>query len=111
MSARRGASVSCCGPSLIEDLAVRRYGCSRIVAEQPILADGRPMKQAKRGDFTASCGRCLQPRNFRQPPPPKPKARAKEPKPPRVTLPELASEEVAVDERPDELLLSKKPRR
>ncbi len=57
-SARRGASVSCCGPSLSEDLAVRRSGGSRIVAKQPILADDWPMRQAKLGDFTASCGLC-----------------------------------------------------
>jgi hypothetical protein len=47
-------------------------------------------------------------RYFRQPPPEKPKARAKEPKPPRVTLPEFASEEVADVARPDELSPPKK---
>jgi hypothetical protein len=47
-------------------------------------------------------------RNFPQPPPEKPNARANEPKPPRVTPPELASEEVADDERLDELSPPKK---
>jgi hypothetical protein len=48
---------------------------------------------------------------FRQPRPEKPNARAKEPKPPRVTLGELASEEAADDERPDEGSPPKKPKR
>jgi hypothetical protein len=47
-------------------------------------------------------------RNCGQLRPEKPNARAKEPKPPRITLLELESEEVADDERPDEVSLPKK---
>ena len=47
-------------------------------------------------------------RNFGQPRPEKPNARANEPKPPRVTPAELESEELADDERPDEVSLPKK---
>jgi hypothetical protein len=69
------------------------------------------MWQAKRGDFTASCGFVGPQRKVRQPRPEKPNARAKEPKPPRVTLPWPESVEVADDERPDEVSLPKKPKR
>jgi len=51
-------------------------------------------RQAKRGDFTASCA--VYPR------PEKPNACAKPPKPPRVTPLEPESEELADDECPDE---------
>jgi len=47
-------------------------------------------------------------RNFRQPRPEKPNARAKEPKPPRVTPPELASAVLADDVRLEELSPPKK---
>ena len=50
-------------------------------------------------------------RNCRQPRPEKPNARAKEPKPPRVTLFEPESVDVADDERPDEVSLPKKLKR
>jgi hypothetical protein len=50
-------------------------------------------------------------RYLRQPRPEKPNALAKEPKPPRVTLPEPESEEVADDDRVDELSLPKKLKR
>jgi hypothetical protein len=47
-------------------------------------------------------------RNCRQPLPEKPNARANEPKPPRVTLPEPESVDVADAERPGEVSLPKK---
>jgi hypothetical protein len=57
-------------------------------------------KQAKASCLTASCGA----ESVRQPPPEKcaANARANEPKPPRVTPPELESDEVPDGERLDE---------
>jgi hypothetical protein len=66
--------------------------------DQAVVADDGAIRQGEHGDFTASCGISTRLQLL----PEKPKPCAKEPKPPRLTLPdsEVPEDELWLDESP-----------